>query len=177
MKKWERFTRQEIEQFTKESRSYAQLAEKCGYSGQAGSSISIIKEMIDSLNLNVNHFKGQGWGKGMSYNNSQYMSFEEYIHSPSAQTNKIRKKLLREGLKEHKCECCNNSSWNGVQIPLEVHHKDGNKKNNNLENLQLLCPNCHALTDTYRGRNTAKCKLNQSIVGAPSQETTCVNDP
>lgn len=177
MKKWERFTRQEIEQFVKESSSYAQLAKKCGYDKKSGSSISAIKEMIRFLNLNVDHFKGQGWGKGMTYESSQYMPFEEYIHSPSVQTNKIRKKLLREGLKEHKCECCNNSSWNGVPIPLEVHHKDGNKRNNDLENLQLLCPNCHALTDTYKGRNTVKYKLNQSIVGAPSEETTCVNDP
>lgn len=60
MKKWERFTRQEIEQFVKESSSYTQLAKKCGYDKQSGSSISAIKEMIRFLNLNVDHFKGQG---------------------------------------------------------------------------------------------------------------------
>ena len=46
MKKWERFTRQEIEQFVKESSSYAQLAKKCGYGEKSGSSISAIKEII-----------------------------------------------------------------------------------------------------------------------------------
>ena len=73
----------------------------------------------------------------------------------------LAKKLLKEGIKKHMCECCLNTTWNGLPIPLEVHHKDGDNTNNKLENLQLLCPNCHALTDTYRGKNTKKHK--QSI--------------
>ena len=84
------------------------------------------------------------------------MPYEEYIKSSKVQSNKLRRKLLREGLKEYKCECCNNTYWNGVPIPLEVHHKDGNKTNNELDNLQILCPNCHALTPTYRGKNIKK---------------------
>ena len=74
------------------------------------------------------------------------------------QTNKVRQKLLKEGIKKHICEGCLNTTWNGQPIPLEVHHKDGDKTKNDLENLQLLCPNCHALTDTYRGKNTKKHK-------------------
>jgi len=48
------------------------------------------------------------------------------------------------------------TEWLGRPIPLELHHIDGNRDNNVLENYQLLCPNCHALTDSYRGRNSAK---------------------
>lgn len=51
------------------------------------------------------------------------------------------------------CTCCGNKEWMGEDIPLEVHHKDGNSENNILTNLELLCPNCHALTDTYKGKN------------------------
>ena len=65
-------------------------------------------------------------------------------------------KLLKEGYKEHKCENCGLTEWQGQPIPLEVHHKDGNRHNNTLENFQLLCPNCHALTDSYRGKNSKK---------------------
>lgn len=54
---WERFTRQEIEQFVKESNSYAQLAEKCGYQKKSGSAVSSIKKMIDKLGLDISHFK------------------------------------------------------------------------------------------------------------------------
>lgn len=88
----------------------------------------------------------------------QYKSLKDYLqYSKDPQTNKIRKRLLDEGIKEHKCECCGLSKWMGKDIPLEVHHIDGNKKNNTIENFMLLCPNCHALTDTYRGKNIKKC--------------------
>ena len=160
MKKWERFTRQEIEQFVKESSSYAQLAQKCGYKGGSGS--RDVKQMIEQLKLDISHFTGQGWLAGETYESKKYIQFNEYINGEYVQTNKLRKKLLKEGLKEHICECCLNSMWNGVPIPLEVHHVDGDKNNNNLENLQLMCPNCHALTDTYRGKNIKKHKAKTS---------------
>jgi hypothetical protein len=52
-------------------------------------------------------------------------------------------------MKEERCEDCELSEWMGTKIPLELHHIDGNNENNNLDNLEILCPNCHALTDTY----------------------------
>lgn len=85
-----------------------------------------------------------------------YMPYAEYIANGKVQSNKLRIKLLREGLKDHKCESCGNDTWINQAIPLEVHHKDGDKTNNELDNLQLLCPNCHALTSTYRGKNIKK---------------------
>jgi len=72
---------------------------------------------------------------------------------PDFQTFKLKNRLLHEGYKEHKCECCGLSVWNGLLIPLELHHKDGNRTNHKFENLQLLCPNCHAQTETYRAKN------------------------
>lgn len=156
MNKLERFTRQEIEQFVKESTSYAQLADKIGYSKNSGSSIKMIRETIEKLELDVSHFTGQGWLSGKTYESKRYVPFDEYIKGDCIQTNKLRKKLLKEGLKEHICECCGNTTWNDMPIPLEVHHEDGNNANNQIENLRLLCPNCHALTDTYRGKNTKR---------------------
>lgn len=97
---------------------------------------------------------GEGFKK---FDNPRYIPFDEYIKvSKGVQTNKIRKKLFKEGLKEKKCEKCGNIIWNGLPIPLEVHHKDGNKENNMLDNLEILCPNCHAQTESYRGRNCRK---------------------
>lgn len=160
MKKWEKFSKEEIEQFVKDSRSYAQLAKKCGYGGKSGSSTEQVKEMVMQLNLNVSHFTGQGWLSGQTYESDRYIPFNEYILGSHVQTNKLRKKLLREGLKEYVCECCLNTTWNNKPIPLEVHHMDGDKTNNDISNLQLLCPNCHALTDTYKGKNIKKHKDN-----------------
>lgn len=51
------------------------------------------------------------------------------------------------------CYKCKNKEWNGLSIPLEIEHVDGNSSNNNLKNLILLCPNCHAQTLTYKGAN------------------------
>lgn len=102
-------------------------------------------------------YSGNQSGKGISKPNSDYMSLEEYLkNSQDIQSNKVRIKLLREGYKEHKCENCGLSEWLGQPIPLELHHKDGNRNHNEIENYQLLCPNCHAFTDSYRGKNSAK---------------------
>lgn len=102
-------------------------------------------------------YKGNQSGKGKPKTNNSYMPLVEYLaSSEDIQSNKIRIKLLREGYKEARCECCGLTTWLNQEIPLELHHKDGNRHNNTIENFQLLCPNCHAFTDSYRGKNSAK---------------------
>ncbi len=144
MKKWERFTKQEIEQFVKESTSYAQLARKLGYLNKSGDTNKTIKNMIDELHLDISHFKGQGWHR----DNFDYSRFKygNNIKSGTA-INAI------VALRGHKCERCGNTEWLESPIPLQVHHIDGDGINNELKNLQLLCPNCHAMTDNYCGKN------------------------
>lgn len=144
MKKWERFTRQQIEQFVTESYSWATLAEKVGYNKDSGSSIIAIKTMIEELDLDVSHFTNQGWNK----NNFNYDRFRYGVVIKSAEA--IKAIVYLRG---HQCECCGLEYWLDKPIPLELHHIDGNSLNNDMDNLQLLCPNCHALTDNYRGRN------------------------
>lgn len=68
----------------------------------------------------------------------------------------LRRRLIDEGLKQHRCETCLRIEWNGQPIPLELDHIDGDRTNNLFENLRLLCPNCHAQTPTYRGRNIGR---------------------
>lgn len=60
---------------------------------------------------------------------------------------KFYKDLIK--IRGHKCECCGNTEWLGKPINLQVHHIDGDKTNNTLDNLQLLCPNCHSYTDNF----------------------------
>ena len=72
---------------------------------------------------------------------------------PEYQTFKLHRRLLKEGIKEHKCEVCGNTVWNGKEIPLQLDHIDGNPHNHILSNLRMICPNCHAQTDTYCGKN------------------------
>ena len=102
-------------------------------------------------------YDGNQAGKGFAKVSNQYMPLIDYLaNSKDIQTNKIRLKLLREGYKEYRCEKCGLTEWLGQPISLEVHHVDGDRSNNTIENFQLLCPNCHAQTDSYRGKNSVK---------------------
>lgn len=103
-------------------------------------------------------FKTNQGGKGLK-NRRSYDSTSIPINEilegkhPQYQSNKLRKRLIKEGIFEEKCYNCNNTEWLKNKIPLELEHKDGNSSNHILSNLTLLCPNCHAQTSTYRGRN------------------------
>jgi hypothetical protein len=65
---------------------------------------------------------------------------------------KLKLKLIKDKVFERKCYGCNNTEWLEKPIPIELHHIDGNKSNNDISNLKILCPNCHAQTPNYRGR-------------------------
>ena len=71
---------------------------------------------------------------------------------------RLKEKLIRDGIKKDCCEICGCSVWQGIKLPLELHHKNCNHNDNTLENLQILCPNCHAQTDNYCGKNIPKSK-------------------
>ena len=118
-----------------------------------------IKEKIKELNLDVSHMTHQGWNTGGAYRKvkiAQPISEILVENSKFTSSNKLRIKLLRDGLKEHKCESCGNTEWMFLPIPLELHHVNSIRTDNRIENIQLLCPNCHALTPNYRGRNIGK---------------------
>lgn len=118
----------------------------------AGGNYVTIKNFIIKNKLNISHFTGQGWSKNKKIGPKK--SIETYLNNEKfIQSFKLKKRLMKENIFEHKCMNCKRKKWQSKKIPLELHHKDGNNRNNNLSNLELLCPNCHALTDNYRGKN------------------------
>lgn len=68
----------------------------------------------------------------------------------------VKQRLLHAGLKVASCEQCGLSEWDGKPLALELHHVNGDGLDNRLENLLLLCPNCHSQTDTWGGRNKGR---------------------
>ena len=148
----------------KESFSYAQVIEKLNLK-VAGSNYDTVKRKIKDLNLDISHMTGQGWNVGDRFKvTNQPKPLEEVLveHSAWVSSNNLRKRLLKEGLKEYKCECCGRTEWLGKPIKLELHHVNGVKDDLRLENLMILCPNCHSFTDNYRGKN----------IGMSAQEET-----
>lgn len=101
-----------------------------------------LREQIQINQLDTQHFTGALWNKGKHNSDTFSENHASKIHYST---------LL--SMRPHQCENCGLTEWLNQPIPLEVHHKDGNRLNNSLENLQLLCPNCHSLTDNYKGKN------------------------
>lgn len=98
---------------------------------------------------------GKGIHKAGNGNDIPLNEILEGLH-PNYQTYKLKNKLIKFGIKKNECECCGISEWNGKPLSLELHHKDGNRFNHKLENLILLCPNCHSQTETFRAKNIKK---------------------
>ena len=146
------YTEIELKNAVNASYSIRQVLKALGLS-PAGGNYQTIKRKIAELKLDTTHFRGQGWLKGKTHNFTTTPLKNILIKGKYYNSYWLKKRLIREGVKQHKCEECNNLTWQGQPIPLELHHKNGDRKDNTLENLKLLCPNCHAQTKTYRGRN------------------------
>jgi hypothetical protein len=100
-------------------------------------------------------YKGNKGLKGQKQA-TNYLTAEEYIHSTCVKSHILKEKLIRDGIKPHQCERCGLTEWNGKPIPLELHHKDGDHYNNEMNNLEILCPNCHAQEPNNSGAGTKK---------------------
>lgn len=97
---------------------------------------------------------GISW-KDIKRENKDKIPIKEILEGshPYYQTFKLKNRLINEGLKENRCEICNITDWLGKPMTMHLDHIDGNSHNHKYENLRLLCPNCHSLTDTWCGKN------------------------
>ncbi len=126
------------------------MLQKLGLTPRGGN-YETVQKRIQELDLDTSHFLGQAILRGKTHNYGTRPLDKILVHKKLENTWRLRNRLVSEGAKVHRCEHCQNSEWQGELIPLELHHKDGDRTNNALDNIELLCPNCHALTDNYRG--------------------------
>lgn len=146
-----------VKKYLPVSNSLNHLCNNLGLKGVEGY-YKKLKKIIEENNLSTEHF---GTLRVEKQNRNQYtaMSDEEFFVNGCGRDGKaIIKRLVEGKYKEYKCEHCGISEWDGKPLRLQVHHINGDHNDNRLENLQLLCPNCHTQTDTYARNNVIKKK-------------------
>ncbi|MBI2070561.1 MAG: HNH endonuclease [Elusimicrobia bacterium] len=139
------------------STSVAQVIKKLGLLPAGGNYVQL-KKYIRVFRLNISHFKGHAWNKGMRGTGRPHSPLEAIlVKGNSYQSFKLKKRLLAAGLKPAHCEQCGWAQKNAEgYLPLELDHINGDRFDNRLQNLRVLCPNCHSLQSTHRGRNIRK---------------------
>ena len=129
----------------------------------AGGNYEVFKKAVAYFDIDTSHFLGQKTNSGIRHKGGSVAFTLENIcveNSTYASTYNLKKKLLSQGVMKPICVGCGLDTWISllscdmeVPIPLELDHINGIRSDNRLTNLRLLCPNCHALTSTYRGKN------------------------
>ena len=152
------YTKEWLQELCANSYSYSEVLRKAGRKPGGGANETLKKKILE-YNIDISHFTGQRWQKSPTYE-SRIGSKEKYSLDEVFTVNSIiSQKVLRGYVERHNiipyiCENCGcDGNWQNGIISLELDHIDGDNTNNLVSNLRYLCPNCHALTSTYRGKN------------------------
>lgn len=147
-----KYSDQQFADAVQESKSWSQVLTLLGLKA-GGGTYDNLKAIATRLDVSTDHFTGRGWRKGSSPWNTNKRPIQEYLDGRPINSTKLKIRLFNEGYKEKTCEGCGITTWNGLPAPLELDHINGVRTDNRLDNLRILCPNCHAQTDTYCGKN------------------------
>jgi hypothetical protein len=149
-----RWNTEDLKAAVASSTSIRQVIEKLGLV-PAGGNYEQIKRAIKEHKLDTTTITGMGWRKNRTFPFTPRIQLETILTKDSNfQSFKLKKRLFLVGLKKPKCELC---GWAKMspdgRIPVELDHINGDRYDNRLENLRILCPNCHSLQSTHRGMN------------------------
>lgn len=147
--KYKSISLDELKQIVSESKTYSEIMLKLGYTANRGNSYVGLKKYLKDNNINTSHLI-----RHFIPNNEQY-SLDEILVENTKYTNmsKLKDRVLQANLLEYKCACCGINTWQNKSLVLQLDHINGNNRDNRIENLRLLCPNCHSQTETFCGRN------------------------
>lgn len=152
-KKW---TEKQLREAVQKSRSIRKVLQLLGLV-EARGNYTQINNYIKEYKIDIKHFTGKGWNTGIFLPTPAKPLKEILIKQSSFQSHKLKKRLFKENIKKPQCELCgwSKTSEDG-RIPVELDHINGDKFDNRIENLRILCPNCHSLQSTHRGKNKKK---------------------
>jgi hypothetical protein len=148
-----RYSDEEVRRAVAGAVSFADALRQLGLAPRGGN-YRILRRRIAELGIDTSHLLGQAWRKGSREPVVPARALEAIltVNSPY-KSSKLKNRLLAADYKEARCEDCKLTEWSGKPIPLELHHINGDSTDNRIENIRILCPNCHAQTPTYRGKN------------------------
>jgi hypothetical protein len=167
-----------LERFVIESLSIADVCRKLEIR-PIGGNYKSLKKYFNIYNIDISHFTGRAWNTGDKFRsfNKKY-PIEDILVENSTYTNthKLKKRLIDEGLKIYECEECGIENWNDKPISLHLDHKNGDNLDNRLENLRILCPNCHSQTSTYckSTKKSSSSELRKSKYDKKSKNKYCI---
>lgn len=158
--KLKNYNRNELQKIVNESTSYSEVVLKIGYKRAGGGYNTELKKYLLNNGFDVTSLVGRHKKKFDDTGIPKKWLSEILCENSSGNSNYIKKKLLQWGVKEYKCENpkCGITEWHGEEIILQLHHINGNHYDNRLENLVLLCPNCHSQTSNFCGK-----RLNEEL--------------
>lgn len=129
--------------------SYSDCLRALGLGTKGGSSTDILKRRIKELNCSIDHFNREKAEANIKYD------LKDILIKDSSYLNiaRLKKRLISQGILEYKCAICGLKEWQNKPISLQLDHINGNNNDHRIENLRLLCPNCHSQTITFAGKN------------------------
>lgn len=149
-----KFAEEDLKKAIKNNLSWASTCRYLGIKDRGGNQ-SNLKNTAIKLGIDFSHFTGKGWLKNKTYTK---VDINEYLqNNKKINSHNLKIKLFKTGVKKKECEICGTSNWLGEEVVFELDHIDSNHHNNFLNNLQILCPNCHAM-ETRKRINSKKFK-------------------
>lgn len=151
-----KYTEKEFREAVASSCSISETMKKLGltYTGQA---YRTFKRRAIEWSVDYSHFTGKGWSKGKKLGSRRSIKSHLILNNPNSSfigSYALKMRLYNEGLKQEQCEICGlGNQWNKQTLSLHLDHINGKSWDNRLENLRILCPNCHSQTNTYAGKN------------------------
>lgn len=148
------WTKEDLIKAATNSLSVRQVIAKLGLV-EAGGNYEQVKKYLKQYNVDTSHFTGMTWNRGMRGRHMPLIPLTDILIKDSTfQSFQLKNRLFRNNIKKPSCEECGwaKRSIDG-RIPVELDHINGDRHDNRIENLRILCPNCHSLKTTHRGKN------------------------